>query len=147
MKKRISLLLVGLFCLSSIALADSERRINIERLPPMAKSLVFECFNEDEILIVKQEKDDNKCSYEVLLRDGTKMEFNRRGELVEVENEKAGVPFQLIPRKIRNYVLRRFSEDVFILEYERDRKGYEIKLSNDLEIEFDNQFRVREIDD
>ena len=140
-------MLVGLFCLTSIALAGPKKTIKFEKLPYVAKTLIAEHFNEYEVLVVKQEKHGFSYSYDVLFADGTKLEFDRQGELVGVESEKAGVPYQLIPRKIRNYVSRKFPNDVFVLEYERDKKGYEIKLSNDLEIKFDKQFQVYEIDD
>ena len=56
------------------------------------------------------------------------------------------VPSKIVPAAIRDYVKTNYP-DAKILRIERDRKGYEVKLSNRWEISFDSQMRVVDIDD
>ena len=59
---------------------------------------------------------------------------------------QTGVPAALIPVKIREYVAVHYPE-VKYLEYEVDKTGYEVKISNGLELRFSTSFRLVDIDD
>ena len=56
------------------------------------------------------------------------------------------MPVSLIPKKIQEYVSNNY-QGVFYREYEIDRGKYEVKLSNGLELTFNNAFTLIEIDD
>ena len=56
------------------------------------------------------------------------------------------VPAAIIPEEILKYMIANYPETK-ILEIEHDSEGYEIKLSNRLEIKFNNKFQVVDIDD
>ena len=64
----------------------------------------------------------------------------------EVKCRQSEVPAQIIPEAIRNYVKENYP-DTRILQIELDKKEYEIRLSNRLEITFDSKMRVIDIDD
>ena len=55
----------------------------------------------------------------------------------------AGV--SVIPAAIRKYISENYS-DVKVLKIERDKKEYEVKLSNKWELKFDLQFNLIDID-
>ena len=74
------------------------------------------------------------------------MEFDKSGEWTEVKCSQSEVPSKIVPAAIREYVKTNYP-DVKIVSIERDRKEYEVKLSNRLEITFDSQMRVVDIDD
>ncbi len=78
--------------------------------------------------------------------NGEKLEFDKAGEWTEVQCRQSEVPAQIIPEAIRNYVKTNYP-DAKILQIERDKKEYEIKLSNRWEIKFDSKMRVIDIDD
>ena len=42
---------------------------------------------------------------------------------------------------------RVFLEDIAKIKIDRDRRGYDVKLNNGMEIEFDKKFNVVDIDD
>ena len=56
------------------------------------------------------------------------------------------VPTQIVPSAIRTYVKNNYP-DASIIQIERKRNEYEVKLSNRWEITFDSQMRVIDIDD
>ena len=85
-------------------------------------------------------------SYEVMLADGTKVEFNRNGEWKEVDCRHSSVPTPIVPAQIMKYVKANYP-DVKVMKIERDRIDYELRLSNRLELTFDTKFNIIDIDD
>ena len=78
-------------------------------------------------------------------KNGEKIEFDKSGDWTEVKC-KSGVPTQIVPSAIRTYVKNNYP-DASIIQIERKRNEYEVKLSNRWEITFDSQMRVIDIDD
>ena len=56
------------------------------------------------------------------------------------------VPAALVPVEIANYVTRIHGSQT-ITKISKDRRGWDIKLSNGIEIEFDKRFNVIDFDD
>ncbi|MBQ5785524.1 MAG: PepSY-like domain-containing protein, partial [Alistipes sp.] len=56
------------------------------------------------------------------------------------------VPSAIVPKQILKYLSSKYP-DVKVVKIERLRKGFEVSLSNRIELEFDQQFRVVDIDD
>ena len=92
--------------------------------------------------------------YDVTLSDYTKIEFDGnllRGKLEwdEVDCKHStvykAVPSTLIPVEISTHVAK-YHSDYSIVKISKDRRGWEIKLNNGIEIEFDRKFNVIEID-
>ena len=71
---------------------------------------------------------------------------DRAGEWTEVKCQQNEVPAQIIPETIRTYVKTNYP-DTKIVQIEKDKKEYEVKLSNRWEIKFDSKMRVIDIDD
>ena len=75
-----------------------------------------------------------------------KVKFGRSGEWIEVDCRYTSVPRAIIPDAINAYVKKNFS-DTQIVEIERKRGNYEVKLSNKLELVFDKKLNIKGIDD
>ena len=56
------------------------------------------------------------------------------------------MPAELVPEQIATYVKTNFA-DQSITKIEKKRRGWEIELSNELEIKFNKNFVVTKIDD
>lgn len=92
--------------------------------------------------------------YDVTLSDYTKIDFdgNMFGKLEwdEVDCKHASiyteVPTKLIPAEITDYVNRVHSTQT-IVKIAKDTRGWDIELSNGIEIEFDKRFNVIDFDD
>lgn len=87
-----------------------------------------------------------ELSYEVILTKGTKVEFSGQGEWKEVDCRYSTLNEELVPVQIREYVKTNFPDTQFV-QIEKGYRGYEVKLTNRLELTFDNQFRLVDIDD
>lgn len=145
MKKLITLT-VCFFTLFGIAKADDDKPISVKELPKNALEFIQKYFPKNEVSYAKLEKDLWDKKYEVVFVNGEKIEFDKNGGWKEVECKFSSVPEAIIPEQIKTYITKHYPE-VKVLKIERDSKKYEVKLSNKLELKFNLQFQLIEIDD
>lgn len=127
-----------LFCGITSAMAQNTN--------PAITQFVTQYFPEATIQMVMPDEDD----IDVVLSDYTKIEFRLNNEWKKVDCEHSttftSVPATLIPEQITAYVNTNFPSTL-IKKIEKKYMGWEIELSNHLEIKFNNNFKVLEIDD
>ena len=144
--KKIIIIALAVFSLGILtANADNDRLTVKESLPKKAQLFIDSNFKNSKITYVKDERDFLERSYEVLFADGTKVEFDRNGEWKEVDCRRSSVPSAIVPAKILNYVNNSYP-GVKVIQIERDRIDYEVKLSNNLELTFNKKFNIIDID-
>ena len=87
---------------------------------------------------------------DVVLNDYTKIEFRLNNEWKKVDCEHSttftAVPATIVPEQITAYVNTSFPGAI-IKKLEKKYRGWEIELNNGLELKFNNNFKVMEIDD
>ena len=138
----ITLAVALAFCFTASA---DDRPVDFGKLPDAAKDFVTTYYAQDKVISVTKDDDFVAPDYEVVLDNGTVLQFSSSGVLEKIEAFKEGVPVSLIPKKIQEYVSNNY-QGVFYREYEIDRGKYEVKLSNGLELTFNNAFTLIEID-
>lgn len=84
-------------------------------------------------------------SYEVILTDGTNIEFDRKGAWEEVKRHSEAIPEAIIPATIRKYI-KQNHPTAKVVAISRDRRDYEVDLDNRLELKFDLKGNLIEID-
>ena len=145
--QKILLTLVAIFSIGIFsAMADNDRVINKSQLPAPAQQFLNEHFAGVDLTYAKEERDIFKHSYEVRLADGTKIEFTSKGEWDEVECRFGEVPAAIVPQAIKEYIEKNYA-GAKVIYIEKDRNDYEVKLSNRLELKFDKDFNIYDIDD
>ena len=145
--KKILLILVAVFLVGVLAAAaDNDKLINKSQLPIAAQQFIDANFAGVDIMYAKEECNILFNSYEVRLANGAKLEFSSKGNWVEVDCQQNAVPSAIIPQAIKNYVDKNHAGES-ILGIEKNRNDYEIKLSNRLELKFDKNFNIYDIDD
>ena len=145
--KKIIVIIIAVFSLGVItAKADNDRVIAKENLPVKAQQFINVHFAGNKVSYVKEERDFFERSYEIVFADGSKVEFGRSGDWVDVDCRYTSVPSAIVPDAIKAYVKEHFPE-VQITEIERKRSNYEVKLSNKLELVFDKNLKIKGIDD
>ena len=77
---------------------------------------------------------------------GERGRVRRRGNWTEINCKMSSVPAALVPAKITQYVKSPYP-GTKILEIEKADNQYEVKLSNRLEVTFNRNFQVVDIDD
>lgn len=144
--KQLITLTICLFIFSGIIKADNDKPVTIDELPQKAQEFLKQHFSKNTISYAQVEKELWDKKYDVVFTNGEKIEFDKNGEWKEVKCRQSEVPAQIVPEAIRNYVKTNYP-DAKILQIESDKKEYEVKLSNRLEIKFDAKMRVIDIDD
>ena len=143
--RRILVAIISLMAVVGISKAD-DRQIKFERLPAAAQKFVKTNFADNTVVFVTKDDDLIAPDYEVVLDNGTVLQFSSAGSLEKIEAFRTGVPQNLIPEKIKAYVSANYPGASF-REYEVDRGKHEVKLSNGLELTFNSVFTLIEIDD
>ena len=144
--KKFMFIIASMLMFAGIASADNDRIIPFEQLPAKAQKFMKKYFPNEKVSYVKEESDFMELSYEVILTKGTKVEFSGQGEWKEVDCRYSTLNEELVPVQIREYVKTNFPDTQFV-QIEKGYRGYEVKLTNRLELTFDNQFRLVDIDD
>ena len=113
---------------------------------PVITKFVQQHFPGTNILMVNSEWDE----YEVRLSDGTSLEFNRNSEWKKIDCEHSttnqAVPAELVPEPIATYANSNFAGTA-ITKIQKERRGWEIELGNNLEVKFNKNFKVTKVDD
>ncbi len=143
MKKLFSLLL-SVFMLQFTACAD-DKPITVEQLPAAAQEFIKTHFTGTAVSFAKMDTDLFDKSYEVLLANGNKLEFDKKGEWKEVECRTTELPAAIVPQQIRDYVAAH-QPGTKIITIDRDKRDYEVKLNNGFELKFDLKFNLIDMD-
>lgn len=142
MKK--SLLFICLIILAT-SCSGQDKIIPTDQMPAKAQSYISKHFPDIKIQYVMLDAGISP-SYEVLLENSSKVEFDKNGNCTKVEAKIGHIPHTIIPEPILNYILQNHP-DKNIMKMEYDKKYYEIELSNGWELKFDKEYRLYEIDD
>jgi hypothetical protein len=113
---------------------------------PAITQFVEQYFPKATVQMVMPDEDD----IDVVLSDYTKIEFRLNNEWKKVDCEHStvytNVPAELVPEQITAYVTANFPNAI-IKKLEKKFRGWEIELNNGLELKFNSNFRLMEIDD
>lgn len=139
--KRIVSLFVCMLLVCGVAHADSKKRIDMNGLPAAARQFVGKHFGERRVAAVVMEREFFKKSYEVVFDGGDKIEFDSKGVWTEIDCESSIVPLSALPEGLYPAVRARYPKAA-VVKVERDRKKYEVELTNKVELEFDKEFNL-----
>ena len=135
-------LLATMLMMSFNAKADHDQVITFDQMPEVAQAFHKQFFANKVPLVVTVDWDDYTIRYE----SGEKVEFDKQGNWKEIDCRASLVPVELIPEQIKANIQATFPSAI-ILKIDRNRRGYEVKLNNGLEVEFSPTFQVIDIDD
>lgn len=128
----IMALIAGIF--SASARDNYTHDVNI--LPTAAQTEIKNNFKAT-VSHIKVEKDWGRVTeYDVVLTDGTEITFDRDGNWKDIEVRIGkSVPSVYVPSAIQTYVNQN-QKKATIVGIEKDRSGYEVELSNGVEMKF-----------
>lgn len=128
------------------AKADIDTAITPDRLPKEAQHFLATHFPNEAVSMAKRERDLWEVRYEVVLANSTKLEFRSNGQWEEVDCRYKEVPVSILPTVLLEAIQRRYA-NAKVLEINRDRRDYEVRLNNGLELTFDLHGNLIDIDD
>lgn len=125
---------------------DRERPITLDKLPAAAQEFLAANFKDLTLAYAVEDPKFIGSEYEVIYTDRTEVDFESNGEWSSVERKYAAVPAAIVPVQIADYVKKSFAGES-IRKIDRDKYTWDVELSNGLEIKFDRNFQVIDIDD
>ena len=142
-----NLIAVGIFALVLMMTACSDKPVTAEQLPEPVKTFVQQAFPGQTIIYAEKDQELTGAKYDVVLNDGTRVEFNTDDEWDKIECPMTNpVPTALIPEPIVAHIQANFP-DAMILKIDKEHDGYEVELANGLELKFNKQGVLTEMDD
>ena len=148
MKRIFRILMIAICCMVSfnkVANAGNDKPIAINALPVKAQTLLNNHFNGQKVMLATIESGIINRSYDVVLQNGTKLEFDKKGNLTEIDCKQGKVPALLIPQAIRNYLKENYPAQA-VKKIEMNKNEYEVELANGLDLTFNKHFQVIDID-
>ena len=123
----------------------SQPQATAQALPEVITTFVKQHFPNASIVGVEPDYDNGGLEYDVYLSDGTQIDFDANHQWDQVESMR-GVPAFFIPKAISSYV-RGSYQNMVITKVNKEYHGYEIELSNGLDLNFDRSGRFMGMDD
>lgn len=148
MKRILRILMIAICCMFScnmVANAGSDKPISVNALPAKAQTLLNQHFNGQKVMLATIESGVVSRSYDVVLQNGTKLEFDKKGNLTEIDCKQGTVPDQLIPQAIKNYLMDNYAGQS-VKKIEMNKNEYEVELANGLDLTFNKHFQLIDID-
>ena len=147
MKKQV-LFLAALTCMMvhSVSALANDRIIPVNQLPEAAQKFVKATFPGQTISYATVDMDFGSKTYEVRLDNCVEIEFDKNGTWDKVDCNYIAVPSDLVPVAIAEYVKTNFA-GTKIVKIDKEHGGYEVELSNDIELHFNSQGKLLYFDD
>ena len=142
--KRIIISATLFFVAFAAAIAD-DKPITFEKIPQPAQNFVRTNYPNVDVAFTSMDNDIIYPEYKVVLVNGVAIEFQNDGRLECIKTRTGNIPEGIIPVQIIEEVKRLYHEPI-VTEYEIERNGYEVKLSNGMELKFNGKFKLVEID-
>lgn len=159
--KKSGILLAAVICMmmQTVSAFAQDKLITTEQLPSAITSFIQNNFpgqvidyvNIDSEFADTDFDDDFDCDdfddtiYEVCLNNGIEIDFDMNGNWKKVDCYYMTVPMQIIPSTIAQYVDIHFSGQE-IVKIDKKYYGYEVELSNGVEVKFNHQGELLSID-
>ena len=139
MLKKLLIAMVAILGMTATLAAKDTYSHDDSVLPQAAKTVLANNF-KSKVSLVKIDKEFGRVSdYEVILKDGTEVSFDSNGNWENIEvNIGKSVPSSMVPKSISDYV-KTAQKGQRIVGIEKERNGYEVELSNGVEMKFNKQ--------
>ena len=142
--KRMMFIVACVFSLV-VAKADNYQPITREQLPQKAQTFLSTNFPNAKISLSRKEIDITELSYDVIFADGSKVEFDRKGNWTEVDCLSHPLPAGILPEAIEQVIKTQYPA-AKATKIERDYREYNVKLSNRVELTFNKKLQLIDID-
>ena len=137
----------SIFALFLLMTSCSDKPVAPQQLPETVTSFVQQSFPGSNITYAEKDLELTGYKYDVVLADGTRIEFDTDDVWDKIECPLTNpVPTALIPAPIVTYLQTNYP-DAMVLKIDKERNGYEVELANGLELKFNKQGVLTEMDD
>ncbi len=142
-----SFIVSGIFALALLMTACSDKPVVPEQLPNPVKTFIQQTYPGQTITFAQKDLELTGWKYEVFMADGTHIEFDTDDMWDKVESPMAKpIPMQLVPAPIATHLQANFP-GAFVTKIDKERNGYEVGLSTGMELKYNKQGALIEMDD
>lgn len=147
--KKVFLMMVGCIMMLQTAFADNDVvTTDTNHLPVATRDFIRKHFKELSVSHIKIEKNLLGIkSYDVILTSGCDLEFDKQGVWTEIDGKRTAIPETVIPTLILDYQKKNFANQQIVSIDKNDTRGYDVKLTNGLELKFDAKCSFIRYDD
>ena len=148
MKRIAKILMIAICSIVScniVANVGKDKPIAVNALPAKAQTMLSKHFNKQKVMLATIESGVITRSYDVVLQNGTKLEFDKKGNLTEIDCKQGVVPAKLIPQSIKDYLKNNYP-DQQVRKLEIKKNEYEVELANGMDLTFNKHFQLIDID-
>lgn len=114
-------------------------------LPVNAQNFLKTHFPGQEPNNIIEDKETFSKDYKVHFTNYIEVEFDAKGNWEEVDGNHAAIPMTIVPKNIASYVKTNHVNTI-ITKIDKGNWGYEVNLSNGLELEFNSKGNFLRID-
>lgn len=114
---------------------SAQKKIEVSELPLASINFLREYFPNTTVEKAKKDAEHGEKGYEVILSDGTEVEFWKDGKWREVEGRKNPIPTGFIDRKIVDYVIKNYPNNK-ITHIDYGHKDVDVDLTDKIDLEF-----------
>ena len=125
----------------SLTSCAGDKVITFSLLPKTAQTFITQNFKKSAIVYCKMDKDAFSTDYEVMMNDGTEIDFDGKGNWEKIENKIKGVSTKFIPKQILHTLSKKYPKQK-IVEYDRSDGKIEVELQNDIELIFNKNYKL-----
>ena len=119
--------------------------ISFNQLPQKAQIFINTHFADYKLVSAKYDRDIMDKTYEVYLSDGVNIEFDNKGDLLEIECKNGKVPDVVVGEALLGKIQELYPGQT-IVELKIEKRWTAVKLSNGVEVTLDKKMHVIEID-
>lgn len=143
--KKVLVVFAAIFACIQFSMAGDVITQDVMQLPLTARNFINRYFTNPQVSYIKIESEILQSKkYEVTLSDRTELEFDSKGNWLEVDCKKTAVPAALVPNFAKKYVEANFPGQI-ITKIE-NKRGIEIELANNLSFRFNKKGKLVEMD-
>ena len=146
MKYTLAFALLAIISIGIASCSNESTYNNMSEVPQTVQTVVSENFPSEVLSTVVETNSFGNDEYEIILQDGTKVKFE--GEVWDEVKVPAGqsVPSYFVLEPIQTYVTANMPGQTIVKIDREDNGGYEIGLSNGVEVKFDASGNFIKID-
>ena len=142
-----SFIVSGIFAIALLMTACSDKPVVPEQLPAPVKTFVQQTFPGQAITFAQKDLELTGWKYEVFMANGTHIEFDTDDMWDKVEGSMTQpVPMALIPAPIATHLQANFP-GAAVTKIDKESFGYEVELSTGVEMKYNAQGALMEMDD
>lgn len=124
----------------TVMAVSAQKRIEPSELPTGATEFLRQYFPNAVIEIAKKDAEHGEKGYEVILTDGTEIEFWKDGKWREVDGHDKAIPTAFIDAKIVEYVSKNYPDNK-ITHIDYGHKDVDVDLEGKIDLEFSKDGR------